>query len=192
MQEFYKTLSNDIVALEPLNHEHIESLKEVCDHPEIWRWFTIDLSKPEDMEKWMHQRLEQSKNELQMTFAVHHLESGKVIGSTSYGNIELSEKVIEIGWTWIGNDFIGAGINRHMKFLMLNHAFETMEIERLELRTDELNLRSRRAMEKIGAKYDGKLRSHRYTLGGRRRDTVVYSILKDEWPEVRNSIFKDF
>ena len=79
-----------------------------------------------------------------------------------------------------------------MKFLMLSHAFNKMEIERLELRTDELNVRSRKAMEKIGAKHDGTLRSHRATQGGKRRNTVVYSILKSEWPNIRKTIFKEF
>ncbi len=191
MKEFYRTLSDGKVSLEPLNLDHIESLKEVCGDQEIWRWFTVDLSPPEEMEKWMLQLLAESNDGKKMTFAVKLRETGQIIGSTSYGNIEWKEKNIEIGWTWIGGDFIGAGINKHMKFLMLCHAFEVMNIERLELRTDKINVRSRRAMEKIGARHDGTLRNHRYTRGGRRRDTVVYGIIKSEWKVIKSTIFKD-
>ncbi len=191
MEEFYCRLSDDKVSLEPLTIAHIESLKDVCEDQDIWRWYTVELSQPGDMAKWMSQLLEESKDGKKMTFAVRLVATGQVIGSTSYGNIEWNEKNIEIGWTWLGGDFIGAGVNKHMKFLMLQHAFDTMEIERLELRTDELNVRSRKAMEKIGAKHDGTLRSHRYTKGGRRRNTVVYGIVRSEWENIRNSIFKD-
>ncbi|MEP5611795.1 MAG: GNAT family N-acetyltransferase, partial [Cyclobacteriaceae bacterium] len=168
MKEFYKILSDEKIALEPLTLDHIESLKEVCGDEEIWRWFTLSLSNPSDMAMWMNQLLVDSEQGRKMTFAVRLLETGKIVGASSYGNIEWKEKNIEIGWTWIGNDYIGSGINKHMKFQMLSHAFENMKMERLELRTDELNVRSRRAMEKIGAKHDATLRSHRYTKGGRR------------------------
>ena len=127
-----------------------------------------------------------------MSYAVQLNETAEIIGATSYGHISWEEKALEVGWTWLGKKYIGAGINKHMKFLMLQHAFEQMEIERLELRTDELNARSRKAMEKIGAKHDGTLRNHRSTQGGRRRNTVVYSIIKEEWPEIRQTIFKEF
>ena len=191
MEEFYKPLSDEKVSLEPLTSDHIESLKEVCGDPDIWRWFTVDLSPPEEMAKWMYQLLKESNDCKKMTFAVRLQETGKIIGSTSYGNIEWGEKNIEIGWTWLGRDYIGAGVNKHMKFLMLCHAFETMDIERLELRTDEINVRSRRAMEKIGAQHDGTLRNHRYTRGGRRRNTVVYGIIKSDWEGIKSTIFKD-
>ncbi len=191
MKDYYRTLSDDTVVLEPLTSDHIESLKKVCGDGEIWRWFTADLSQPDAMAKWMSQLLNESKEGKKMTFAVKLQETGQIIGSTSYGNIDWNEKNIEIGWTWIGGEFIGAGINKHMKFLMLSHAFDTMDVERLELRTDELNARSRRAMEKIGAKHDGTLRNHRYTQGGRRRNTVIYGIIRNDWEEIRNTIFKD-
>ncbi len=191
MKEFYKTLSDTKVSLEPLTQDHIQSLKEVCEDENIWTWYTEDLYTPEAMAKWMTQRLEESNAGEKMTFAVRLNETEQVIGSTSYGNIEWGEKNIEIGWTWLGGDFIGAGVNKHMKFLMLSHAFETMGIERLELRTDELNVRSRRAMEKIGAKHDGTLRNHRYTRGDRRRNTVVYGIVRSDWDGIKKTIFKD-
>lgn len=191
MDQFYKELSDNKISLLPITPGHIQEMKSLSSNPDIWTWYTEDLTDPEALAAWMAKRLEQTERGEQMTYSVILNETSQVIGSSSYGHIDWTEKGIEIGWTWLGSDFIGSGINKHMKFLMLQHAFESMEIERLELRTDETNLRSRKAMEKIGAQHDGTLRNHRSTRGGRRRNTVVYSILKSEWPEIRASIFKD-
>lgn len=190
-KNFYQPLLNDLISLIPITQEHIQEMKALSSNPDIWTWYTADLTDPDALADWMTKRLEETERGEKMTYSVVLNDTGKVIGSSSFGNISRQEKGIEIGWTWLAADFIGSGINKHMKFLMLQHAFEAMEIERLELRTDETNLRSRRAMEKIGALHDGTLRSHRSTQGGRRRNTVVYSILKSEWPEIRASIFSD-
>ena len=167
-------------------------MKPLSGDADIWRWYTEDLTDPEDLKRWMTSRLIETEKGEKMSYAVLFKESKQVIGSSSYGHIDWNEKCIEIGWTWLGKEYIGSGINKHMKFLMLTHAFETMSIERLELRTDETNIRSRKAMEKIGATFDGTLRNHRGTQGGKRRNTVIYSILRPEWTGIKTSIFKDF
>lgn len=192
MKEWYITLADQKVSLIPITLEHIQEMRNLSSDSDIWTWYTEDLSEPDALEDWMTKRLQETEHGTKMTYTVQLKDTGEIIGATSYGNIDWAEHGIEIGWTWLGKKYIGAGINKHMKFLMLNHAFETMGIERLELRTDEENIRSRRAMEKIGAQYDGTLRNHRSTRGGRRRNTVVYSIIKGEWPEIKNTIFKDF
>ncbi len=192
MQKHYIPLCDSKILLEPLKESHIKNMRKLSNHPDIWTWYTADLTDPDELEKWMTARLAEVKREEKMSYAVILKETGEVIGSTSYGHIDWVEKGIEIGWTWLGKNYIGSGINKHMKFIMLQHAFEKMGVERLELRTDELNVRSRKAMEKIGAKHDGTLRSHRSTRGNRRRNTVVYSIIKSEWPEIRSSIFSNF
>lgn len=189
--QFYHPISNEKVLLEPLTFAHIQELKKVCSDSEIWKFFSADLFNPDAMEKWMTDRLNQSKAETQMTYAITLKDEKKVIGSSSYGRIDWKEKVIEIGWTWIGADYIGKGINKHMKIVMLSHAFEVMGIERLELRTDENNVRSRKAMVKIGAQHDGTLRSDRFKPDGTRRSSVVYSILKEEWPGIKATVFKE-
>ena len=178
--------------LDPLTADHIKYMRSLSGHSDIWKWYTQDLTHPDNLEKWMLSRLKETETELKMSYAVVLKSTDQVIGSTSFGNINWVEKGIEIGWTWLGKDHIGTGINKHMKHLMLVHAFEHMEIERLELRTDELNIRSRKAMEKIGAKHDGTLRNHRSTQGGKRRNTVIYSIIKSEWPEIKETIFAEF
>ncbi|WP_424962987.1 GNAT family N-acetyltransferase [Ekhidna sp.] len=192
MKKYYSELSDKRITLLPLTADHIQAMRRLSADPGIWTWYTEDLTHPDALEKWMTKRLAESNLGDKMSYAVQLNETGEIVGSSSFGHIDWVEKGIEIGWTWLGKKFIGSGINKHMKYLMLSHAFSKMEIERLELRTDELNVRSRRAMEKIGAKYDGTLRSHRTTQGGKRRNTVIYSILKSEWPDIRKTIFKEF
>lgn len=191
INQFYQKLSNSKITLLPITSDHIQKMKLLSGDSSIWTWYTEDLTQPEALTAWMTKRLEETKGGEKMTYSVLLNETSEIIGSSSYGHIDWAEKGIEIGWTWLGADYIGSGINKHMKFLMLQHAFEMMEIERLELRTDVTNLRSRKAMEKIGAQHDGTLRNHRSTQGNRRRDTVIYSILKSEWPEIKSSIFKE-
>lgn len=192
MKQYYVPLEDNRIRLVPMTSDHIKQMRSLSSDSDVWRWYTEDLTDPDDLERWMTNCLIDSISGAKMTYTVMQKDTGKVIGSSSYGHIDWTERCIEVGWTWLGKDYIGSGINKHMKFLMLQHAFDTMEIERLELRTDEDNIRSRKAMEKIGAKYDGTLRSHRATQGGRRRNTVLYSIIKSEWPEIRNTIFKGF
>ncbi|WP_420576933.1 GNAT family N-acetyltransferase [Ekhidna sp.] len=192
MKAYYSELGDDKITLLPLTADHIQEMRRLSGDPDIWTWYTEDLTDPDGLESWMTKRLEESQRGEKMSYAVQLNETGEIIGSSSYGHIDWTEKGIEIGWTWLGKEFIGSGINKHMKYLMLSHAFNAMGIERLELRTDEENIRSRKAMEKIGAKHDGTLRNHRSTQGGRRRNTVVYSILKSEWPDIRKTVFKEF
>ncbi|MEO9870176.1 GNAT family N-acetyltransferase [Ekhidna sp.] len=190
--KFYRPLKGEKITLIPITKEHILQMRMLSSDSDIWTWYTEDLSNPDALEGWMTKRLEETERGDKMTYSVLLNETGQVIGATSYGHLDWVEQGIEIGWTWLGKKYIGSGINRHMKYLMLHHAFEIMDIERLELRTDEQNIRSRKAMEKIGAKYDGTLRNHRSTQGNRRRDTVVYSIIKSEWSQIKSTIFKEF
>lgn len=192
MKKYYSELSDDKITLIPLTTSHIQEMRKLSKDSDVWTWYTEDLTNPDALESWMTKRLEESQRGEKMSYAVRLNETGEINGSSSYDHIDWTEKGIEIGWTWLGKEYIGSGINKHMKYLMLSHAFDTMGIERLELRTDEQNVRSRKAMEKIGAQHDGTLRNHRSTQGGRRRNTVVYSILISEWPEIRETIFKEF
>ena len=112
--------------------------------------------------------------------------TGRLAGSTAYGNMSEAERRLEIGWSWLGKAYRGTGINRSVKRLLLGHAFESLGCERVEFKTDELNLRARAGLRSIGAQEEGTLRSFNYMPGGRRRNAVYYSILKDEWPGLRD------
>ena len=192
MKEHYIVLENSTLRLEPLTEKHVQEMRALGSDKDVWRWYTADLSSPDALEAWMTNRLKESQRGEKMSYAVILKENGKVIGSSSYGHIDWNEKCLEVGWTWLDKQYIGTGLNKHMKYLMLSHAFEAMAIERLELRTDEANVRSRKAMEKIGAIFDGTLRNHRSTQGGRRRNTVIYSIIGSEWDHVKINIFGEF
>ena len=191
MSDFYKDLRDSRVLLTPLTEEGITDLASINSDPGIWTWFSADLSEKETMKSWMRDRLRESQEGTKMSYVVKDAE-GNIAGTTSYGNIDWDQKNMEVGWTWLGKKYIGSGINKHMKFLMLSHAFETMGVERMEIRTDEINVRSRRAIEKIGAQLDGVFRCHRWAQGGRRRNTVIYAIVKDDWKEIKSTIFSEF
>lgn len=133
--------------------------------------------------------------------AINGLDSGNVVpfiiydksidqyaGTTRFANISPVNQRLEIGWTWIGKSFQRTGLNRHNKLLMLSYAFEKLNYERVELKADAANKQSRTAMEGIGAQYEGSLRSHTLMSDGRRRDTVYYSIIKSEWPTVKQNL----
>ncbi|MBT30675.1 MAG: GNAT family N-acetyltransferase [Thalassobius sp.] len=134
----------------------------------------------------------QSNRGLRYPFAIYDKKDKQYVGSTSYGNISKKDLRLEIGWTWLGTKYQRTGINRHSKFLLLQYAFETLKFERVEFKTDSRNKQSRRSLESIGAKYEGELRSHTLLPDGARRDTVFYSILLSEWPEIKRTVFSKF
>ncbi len=133
--------------------------------------------------------LQAKENHIRYPFLIFDKNQQQYAGSTSFGNISNPNARIEIGWTWIGKNFQRTGLNRANKFLMLQYAFEVLEFERVELKTDGRNVQSRTAMEKIGATFEGILRSHTVMSDGYRRDTFYYSILKSEWPTIKEDIF---
>ena len=129
--------------------------------------------------------LELANRGMALPFATIDRASGQVAGSTRFANIDLANRRVEIGWTWLGRRFQRTAINTEVKYLMLRHAFESMGCNRVELKTDALNQRSRAAIRRIGAVEEGILRAHMLTHSGRFRDTVYFSILSNEWPGVR-------
>ena len=129
------------------------------------------------------------KNKTRLTFAIIEKSTGNAIGSTSFGNISLIDRRVEIGWTWIAREFQGKGINNQIKYLLLRYLFEKNDFERVEFKTDVLNLPARKALLRIGAKEEGVLRSHTLMAHGRRRDTIYYSVLRSEWEEVKRKNF---
>jgi RimJ/RimL family protein N-acetyltransferase len=137
------------------------------------------------LEEFISLALEERQRGSSYPFVVYDKEKMAAAGSTRYGNISWKDKRIEIGWTWLGVDFQRTGLNRACKHALLKYAFETLDMERVEFKTDVSNQQARRALLKIGAKEEGILRSHSVMQDGRRRDTIYYSMLKNEWPGVR-------
>ena len=175
-------LTGKIVSLEPLAVAHGPELCAIGFEPSLWEVGLEQIATPEQMDGYIDRAMKDSKTQ---AFAVRHLATNRMAGSTRYMNMELGHKRVEIGSTWYGLEFQRTGVNTECKYLLLGHAFEQLGVNRVELKTDVLNERSRKAMLRLGAKQEGTLRQHMITAGGRVRDTVYFSILREEWPEVK-------
>ena len=175
------TLEDERVRLELLTAKHADLLVEVAAEPKLIQYSPSDIESPEALAKYIDKAILGFDNESTIGFAIYDKQEKKYAGSTRYMNIDQKNKVLEIGSTWIGKDFQGTGLNRHMKDLMLNYAFDQMGYEKVEFRIDERNTRSRKAVEKLGAVLEGTLRRNVYLLDGFKRNTCCYGILKNEW-----------
>lgn len=178
-------MEGDVVRLEPLSTDHLSLLIDVGVDPELWRWTAGVVCTPREMEDYIRTALAEQAQGRSLPFATVHKPSGRTVGSSRFGNIDRENRRVEIGWTWIGRPWQRTAVNTEAKYLMLRHAFEVWDCLRVEFKTDRLNEQSRRALLRIGAKEEGMLRSHMITATGRVRDSVYFSIIAAEWPEVR-------
>lgn len=179
------------VLLRPMTSADLEVYNSLSGHPGIWTYFTKLLSDPSEMKQWVGDALKEKAAYTRMPFTVVDKDAKEICGSTSYGNISFYDKRIEIGWSWLGKDYIGKGVNKHAKFALLSYAFEVMKMERVEIKTDNLNDRAKAALIKVGMKPEGILRSHMQMHSDRRRDTIYFSIIRSEWPERKAQFFED-
>lgn len=178
------TLTGQQVRLEPLSVDHLPALCEVGLDEELWRWTTALVRTSDDMRRYLETALAARAAGNALPFAIVHLPSGRVVGSTRYGNVEPVHRRLEIGWSWVAGAWQRTAVNTECKFLLLRHAFEALRCLRVEFKTDALNQRSRAALLRLGAVEEGTLRRHMITESGRVRDTVYFSILDSEWPDV--------
>jgi N-acetyltransferase len=182
------TLSGRHAALEPLSYEHQVALAEAVRDGELWKlWYTA-VPSPEGMRAEIERRLGLQKAGSMLPFAVRSLASGKIVGMTTYMNIDAKSRRVEIGSTWYARSVQRTPLNTECKLLLLGHAFETLDCIAVEFRTGFFNFASRRAIERLGAKQDGILRSHQRYADGSLRDTVVFSIVAHEWPAVKRHL----
>lgn len=179
------------VVLRPMEPQDIEVYNSLSNDADIWKYFTKLLSDQSEMKQWIADALKEKSAFTRMPFTVIDKDTKQVCGSTSYGNISFYDKRIEIGWSWLGKSSMGTGVNTHAKFALLSYAFEVMKMERVEIKTDNLNERAKAALIKVGMKPEAVLRSHMQMHSDRRRDTIYFSILKPEWPERKAHFFAD-
>jgi N-acetyltransferase len=179
------TLEGRRVVLEPLSFDHHAQLCEAGLDEDIWLLNPTQVRTREDMRNYIATALREEQHEISLPFATIEKESGRVVGSTRFGNISRENYRLEIGWTWIGKNWQRTFVNTEAKYLMLTHAFETLNCLRVELKTDSLNERSRNAILRIGAKEEGIFRNHMITASGRIRHSVYFSIIESEWPLVK-------
>jgi RimJ/RimL family protein N-acetyltransferase len=179
--EFEVTLENDHVRLSPLNLYNYENLLTVAAQDRLVQYSPSDIATPANLKAYVEMALAHLREKTALPFIVYDKHSRCYAGSTRYMNMQWHNKVLEIGSTWIGREFQGTGLNTQMKLLMIDHAFGAMGFEKVEFRIDERNLRSRGAVEKLGAVLEGILRRNVYLLDGFKRNTCCYGILKEEW-----------
>jgi RimJ/RimL family protein N-acetyltransferase len=182
-------LTGKHVRLEPLAEKHIPGLAEIGVGQTFWDFMVYgDIATVEDMRGWVQDILSRAEKGTDLPFVAIHLASGRVAGASRYLNIMPKDRGLEIGGTWYGLEFQRTQVNTECKYLLLQHAFETLDCIRVQLKTDSRNQRSQKAIERIGAVKEGILRNHMILPDGRIRDSVFYSILDTEWPEVKNKL----
>lgn len=184
-------LENERAKLIPLEVSHTEALWKIASNQDLWKIALNCISSEEDMVKYIRKALEEKGNGVSYPFAIYDKKAEIIAGSTRYGVIVPEHKRLEIGWTWMGKQFQGTGLNKACKHLLFSYAFDTLGMNRVELKTDALNMQSRRAMEKVGAKFEGIFRSHCVTYSGRIRDSIYYSMIRSEWEEIKGRVFED-
>ena len=178
------TLSGSHATLVPLTSAHAPELIDAVRDGELWNlWYTY-APAPETMAQALSERLQFQRDGSWLPFTVLDAD-GRVVGMTSYLNIDATNRRVEIGGTWYAKRVQRTALNTACKFMLLAHAFETLDCIAVEFRTHRLNSQSRRAIERLGAQFDGILRSHQRALNGTLRDTAVYSIIAAEWPTVK-------
>jgi RimJ/RimL family protein N-acetyltransferase len=182
------TLAGRHVRLEPLELSHAEELLEVALEPELWRFTTKRIDSPEALRTYLDTAMAERDSGVSLPFITREADGGRAIGSTRFLNISRHDRRVEIGWTWIGKRWQRTAANTEAKYMMLRHAFETWECVRVELKTSSLNERSRAAIRRIGGVEEGIFRRHMRNADGSWRDTVYFSILDREWPDVKKRL----
>lgn len=191
MIPFDLSLQTSKVLLRPLGENDFDTFLELAQDEDAWKYFTLNLADRDHLRKWMDQAYADRAANTRRPFTIIEKSSGKIAGSMSMGNISMHDLRLEIGWSWLSKNFRGTDINRHAKYSMINYAFEELNFERVEFKTDVLNERARKGLQKIGAKEEGILRSHMTMWNNRRRDSIYYSVIRNEWQQLRQTIFKD-
>jgi N-acetyltransferase len=182
------SLENDAVRLVPLEHAHADALVEAASDGRLWELWYTTIPQPHEMAAEIERRLRLQRQGTMLPFTVVDRRSERIVGQTTFMNIDAQNRRVEIGSTWYAASVQRTAVNTASKLLLLTHAFERMECIAVEFRTSWFNHQSRRAIERLGAKLDGVLRHHMYHKNGTLRDTVVYSIIAPEWPAVRANL----
>ena len=183
-------LEGELVVLEPLGREHEDSLRAAASDPEIWRWTTAPAHEPASFARWLDGALAAAAEGREAPFAIVLRETGEPVGSTRYLTLRREHQGLEIGHTWHARRVWRSGVNVEAKYLLLEHAFERLGCMRVEFKTDARNERARAALEALPARFEGIFRKHMLVRDGEIRDSAYYSIVDEDWPEVRSNLLR--
>lgn len=182
------TLTGRHVRLEPLTRDHARDLWPVAQEADTWRYMLYDVKTPQDMERWVGERVGAAEAGTAWAFLQRDVQTGKAFGSTSIFDVDMAHRKMEVGHTWIDSAHRGTVHNPEAKLLLLGFAFEGQKAVRVQLKTDARNARSRAAIAKLGAQFEGVLRNHMILVDGHVRDTAFYSIIDREWTNVKHQL----
>lgn len=186
------TLEDERVKLSLIDLSNYKHLEAIAQEKDLIYYSPSDISTPDKLRTYIEAAVDGYYHNTTIPFIIYDKQQKAYAGTTRFGYINNTNKVLHIGWTWLGRAFQGTGLNTHVKYLMLEYAFETLNFEKVEFRIDERNQRSRKAVEKIGANLEGVLRRDTLMKDGYRRSTCCYGILKGEWQQTKQRIQKDF
>jgi RimJ/RimL family protein N-acetyltransferase len=185
-------LENSSALLRPLQFSDINNLLKIAtEDKQLLQYSPLPIFSEKLLTEYVEKSIKERENKTRYSFTIFDKRKNSYAGSTSFMNISNVDSRIEIGSTWIGKEFQRTGLNRSCKYLLLSFAFDEVGAERIELKTDERNIASRNAIQKIGGQFEGVLRSHTLMYDGFRRNTVYYSILKNEWDKLKNGFLKE-
>jgi N-acetyltransferase len=187
------TLETNRAILRPLAADDFNTFLELAKQDtDMWYYFSLNLSDEKHLRRWFEIAFRDKLDNTRRPFTIIDKQTGKIGGSSSLGSIAMNDLRAEIGWSWLGKDFRSTGLNRHAKYAMMRYAFEELNFERVEFKTDEQNARARQGLRNVGGIEEGVLRSHMTMWNNRRRSSIFYSVLKAEWPGLKETIFKGF
>jgi N-acetyltransferase len=181
-------LQGRLVVLEPLRAEHEEPLRQAAADERVWRYMRFDGTDDQVFRRWFHDAMSAAAAGTEAPFCIVRRADGDVVGSSRYLALRPEDRVLEIGWSWIAPDAWGSGANTEAKLLLLGHAFERLGCLRVEFKTDAGNERSRAALAALPAQFEGVFRKHMLVRGGQRRDSAWYSVIDDDWPQVKAAL----
>lgn len=181
-------LENEVVLLKPLEQEDSQGILAAGSYPEIWPYLSTTIEKMDDVHNFVEKALSAKNAKTEFPFVIVDKNSGQIIGSTRFMDIDEKHKRLEIGTSWITPAFWRSTINTNCKYLLLQYCFEVLNLQRVQIKTDHENVRAQKAIERIGGEKEGVLRNHMVRKDGTTRHTVMYSITLQEWPQVKKHL----
>lgn len=188
MNILHEEFTGENIQIVPMENKHIQGLYEIANDQTIWTHLPKTIQTLTDMESFVQEASSKKQTGTEFPFVILLRENNKIIGTTRFLDISHKNKTLEIGWTWLTPSVWGKETNTECKYLLLRHCFETLNVIRVQLKTDERNIRSQKAIERIGGVREGIFRNHMIRKDGTNRNSVIYSIIESEWGEVKNKL----